>query len=165
MLHISVDMNTSFSNAELAEILGKSSRFIIDWSERGLIEADMAPAAGPGSRRRYSYQAVLRAALGVHLKETIGMSRHLVKEILDKLSGFDFFTLWSKHLKAGWFSFFLLKNGGYRFSVPTSGDMRQIDFNKKIQMIESDYGKVISVIIVDLGFLKNSLDDNIAALA
>jgi hypothetical protein len=162
---MSIDMDASFSNAELAEILGRSSRFIIDWSERGLIEADIVPATGPGSRRRYSYPAVLRAALGVHLKERYGMSRYIVKDILDKISLFNFFTEWSKNTGFGCLSLFPLKDGGYRWSATASGNMSQINLNLKIKMIESEYGKVIGAIIVDLGFLKNAIDENIAAIA
>lgn len=43
--------------------------------------------------------------------------------------------------------------------------MSQINLNLKIKMIESEYGKVIGAIIVDLGFLKNAIDENIAAIA
>lgn len=77
------------------KILERPSRFLIDWTERGLIEADITPASGPGSRRRYSYKAVLRAALGVHLKERYGIPRSIFKNILDQLSEYNFFEDWS----------------------------------------------------------------------
>lgn len=88
-------MKKEFSNAELADILGRNSRFVIDWTERGIIIADLAEAAGPGSKRLYSFGGVLRAALGVHLKDRHGMARHTLKSLLDHLWEKGFFKDWA----------------------------------------------------------------------
>jgi hypothetical protein len=89
-------MDKDFSNNDLTVLLERSSRFVIDWSEKGLILADVSQAAGPGSKRRYSYPAVLRAALGVHLKEK-GFSLHAIRKILDGLWSIkpNFFFDWA----------------------------------------------------------------------
>jgi hypothetical protein len=42
-----------FSTTEVAKILGKNPRFVIDWTERGLFHADVQPASGPGSKRLF----------------------------------------------------------------------------------------------------------------
>lgn len=207
MLHFSVDMDSSFSNAELAQILDRPSRFIIDWSERGLIEADITPATGPGSRRRYSYQAVLRAALGIHLKDRYGMSRHIIKNILDQLSGFDFFADWSgdfvKSQKAyyenivewinkepdnpvfqemlaeyqqkvsnppslinsGCLSILFREDGGYSWFADKE-TLKEIASRLDYRMgEEKKKGNIITdIVILDLGAIKNSIDQRIKAL-
>jgi hypothetical protein len=63
-----------FSTPELAQILGKSQRYIIELCEKGKVEADLAPASGRGSRRRFSYASVLQAALALHLRHKLGFS-------------------------------------------------------------------------------------------
>jgi DNA-binding transcriptional MerR regulator len=102
--------NISFSNSELSKILDRPSRMIIDWTERGLIEADITPATGPGSRRRYSYTQVLRAALGIHLKEKFGMSRHLIIGILRMLSDNLLFWDWGNNFKNSRMNFYNIIN-------------------------------------------------------
>ena len=71
-------MERSFSTAEVAKILGKTPRFVIDWTERGLFLADIQPASGPGSKRLFSYPAVLAAGLVLALKEKFDLPRRVV---------------------------------------------------------------------------------------
>lgn len=67
-----------FSTTEVAKILGKTPRFVIDWTERGLFHADIQPASGPGSRRLFSYPSVLAAGLVLALKEKFDLPRRVV---------------------------------------------------------------------------------------
>jgi len=71
-------MKRSFSTAEVAKILGKTPRFVIDWTERGLFHADIQPASGPGSKRLFSYPSVLAAGLVLALKEKFDLPRKVV---------------------------------------------------------------------------------------
>jgi hypothetical protein len=75
--------NHSFSTAEVAKILGKSPRFVIDWTERGLFHADIQPASGPGSKRLFSYPSILAAALVLTLKEKLNLPRKVVLSVAE----------------------------------------------------------------------------------
>ena len=63
-----------FTTAQLAKILHRPVRFCLDWTERGLFEADIQEATGPGSRRLFSYKAVLRAGLVLLLQKQFGIN-------------------------------------------------------------------------------------------
>ncbi|MGB7912341.1 MAG: hypothetical protein WCF59_08960 [Desulfobaccales bacterium] len=76
-------MERSFSTAEVAKILGKTPRFVIDWTERKLFHADIQPASGPGSRRLFSYPSVLAAGLVLALKEKFDLPRRLVAGVAE----------------------------------------------------------------------------------
>jgi hypothetical protein len=89
----------SFTTAQLAEIINRPVRFCIDWSEKGIFEADLHSASGPGSRRKFSYGAVLRAALGLFLQNQYSFSRAKIKEILELLSEWNFFRYWDGSLE------------------------------------------------------------------
>lgn len=90
---------TAFSTIELAAILGKTSRFVMDWCDRGLLIADIQSASGPGSRRAFSFASLLRAFLGLFLQLNYGINRAKLKEILDLLWSNDFFNDWASGFK------------------------------------------------------------------
>lgn len=69
----------SFTTSEVGKILGKSTRFVIDWTERGLFIADVQPASGPGIKRLFSYSAVLAAAIALALKEKLELPRSIIQ--------------------------------------------------------------------------------------
>jgi len=71
-------MDRPFSTAEVAKILGKTPRFVIDWTERGLFYADIQPASGPGSKRLFSRPSLLAAALVLALREKFDLPREVV---------------------------------------------------------------------------------------
>lgn len=88
-------MNDSFSTTEVAKILGKTPRFVIDWAERGLFYADIQPASGPGSKRRFSYPAVLAAALVLTLKEKLDLPRRVVLNVAEWMQEDKFIWPWN----------------------------------------------------------------------
>jgi hypothetical protein len=124
----------SFTTAQLAYIIDRPIRFVIDWTERGIFEADLQEAAGPGSRRKFSYGAVLRAGLGLFLQNKYSFSRAKIKEILDLLSEWNFFRYWDGSLETkdqvipsegGWFSVSSLESDSMSLIiVNTSGDTK-----------------------------------------
>jgi len=124
----------TFTTAQLARILDRPIRFCIDWAERGIFAADLQEAAGPGSRRKFSYGAVLRAALGLFLQNQYSFSRAKIKEILEKLSRWNFFLYWDGSLETkdqlipsegGWYSVSSLESDTLSLIiVNTSGDTR-----------------------------------------
>jgi hypothetical protein len=85
----------TFSTQETAEILGRNSRFIFDWVERGLVIADVQAGAGPGTRMQFSYAAVLRAYLALHFQSKYGFSRKKLQDLMESLWGADFFQQWA----------------------------------------------------------------------
>ena len=89
----------TYSTADLAAILGKTQRFIMDWCDRGLLIADIHSASGPGSRRAFSFASLLRAFLGLFLQRNYGINRAKLKEILDLLWSNDFFNDWASGFK------------------------------------------------------------------
>lgn len=88
----------SFTTGQVATLLGKSIRFVTDWTERGIFLADIQSASGFGSRREYSYAAVLRGALGLSLQEKFHLSRDFIKSILNMLWLKGFFKDWSEKI-------------------------------------------------------------------
>jgi hypothetical protein len=105
----------TFTTAQLAKILNRPTRFCIDWTERGLFEADIQAAAGAGTRREFSYAAVLRAGLALYLQEKYKYSRAKIKETLELLAEWDFFTYWGSNLEA---KKELFRRGGTDLSPP-----------------------------------------------
>ena len=93
-----MEILSSFTTAQLSTILGKSIRFVTDWTERGIFLADIQSAAGFGSRREFSYAGVLRAALGLALQEKFHIGRDFIKSILYMLWLKGFFRDWSKKI-------------------------------------------------------------------
>lgn len=89
----------SYSTADLAAILGKTHRFIMDWCDRGLLIADVQSASGPGSRRAFSFAGLLRALLGFWLQINYGVNRAKLKEMLDLLWSENFFQDWASGFK------------------------------------------------------------------
>lgn len=158
-------MNVSaFSNAVLIKILDRPSRFLIDWTERGLIEADIMPATGPGSRRRYSYQAVLRAALGLHLKEKYGMARHIIKPFLDRLSESNIFKKWE--INDSRCLGILFYKGGYTWFIdPETLKQTVSRLPQQIGEEEKKGNTITDLVIVDLANIKNNIDKRIEALS
>lgn len=78
-----------FSSTQIAEILGLNVRTVIDWAERGIVEADIVDATGPGSRRRYSFEQLIRAGVVQELRKA-GMTRTTVKLLLGSISRGEF---------------------------------------------------------------------------
>ncbi|MCK9375986.1 MAG: hypothetical protein M0P73_07540 [Syntrophobacterales bacterium] len=166
-------MEKAFSNAELSKIIDKTSRFVIDWSARGLIEADITPATGPGSRRRYSYQALLRAALGIYLKDHFGMSRNVIKRIIEDLWNGDFFVLWSADFvepahnerSSGCLVILFYDNGHYKL-VKYRDHISQVmpELASQLKDIRKTGLIIINIVLVDLGVLKGNIDKRIKAL-
>jgi len=89
----------SFTTAQLAKIIDRPVRFCIDWTEKAIFVADLHEASGPGSRRKFSYGAVLRAGLGLFLQNQYSFSRAKVKEILELLFKWNFFKYWDGSLE------------------------------------------------------------------
>lgn len=71
-----------FSTKEVSQILGISQRQAIDWAERKLILADVQPAEGLGSRRRFSYGSVLVAKLALELRKRFKVSRQAIESFV-----------------------------------------------------------------------------------
>ena len=88
--------NKPFGTAQLAKIIGRNPRFVFDWVERGLIVADIKPAAGPGTRMEFSYFAVLRAYLALYFQTKYGFNRKKLKGLMDSLWGSHFFHDWAQ---------------------------------------------------------------------
>jgi hypothetical protein len=93
-----VNIGDSFTTAQVATLLGKSTRFVTDWTERGIFLADIQSASGFGSRREYSYAAVLRGAWGLSSQEKFHLSRDFIKNILNMLWLKGFFKDWSEKI-------------------------------------------------------------------
>jgi hypothetical protein len=87
-----------FSTERVAKIIGRTTRFVQDWSERGIISPDVQDAAGSGTRRVFSRDGVYRVALAFHLKETFLMPRGWIKFLMsackDARIEWDRNTLW-----------------------------------------------------------------------
>ena len=81
-----------YSTSDVGNILGKSTRFVIDWTERGLFVADVQPASGPGIKRLFSYYGVLAAAYAVAIKEKLELPRSIIQGFKDCISQ-DYLTI------------------------------------------------------------------------
>lgn len=117
---------TAYSTADLAAILRKTPRFVMDWCDRGLFIADIQSASGPGSRRAFSFASLLRAFLGLFLQSNYGINRTKLKEILDLLSSNDFFNDWAS---------------GFKLSRQKYNEMAEDCYNKAIKEHYIDKGK------------------------
>lgn len=80
-------MSKVFSTMDLGKIFDRSTRYMIEQVEKGRIVADVVPANGTGTRRRYSYGEALRAGVGLELKER-GFTWAQIKVFLDKYQEF-----------------------------------------------------------------------------
>lgn len=87
-------MERTFSTTELAKVLGKDTRFCISWTELGIFLADIQPAAGYASRRKFSYLGLLRAYLAIYFHETYGFQRKKIKDLMEILWRDNFFYQW-----------------------------------------------------------------------
>jgi hypothetical protein len=81
-----------FTTSEVGKILGKNTRFVIDWTERGLFVADVQPASGPGIKRLFSYYGVLAAAIALAIKEKLELPRSIIQGFTDYISQ-DYLTI------------------------------------------------------------------------
>jgi len=81
-----------YSTSDVGKILGKSTRFVIDWTERGLFVADVQPASGPGIKRLFSYYGVLAAAIALAIKEKLELPRSIIQGFKDYICQ-DYLTI------------------------------------------------------------------------
>jgi len=140
-----------FSSQQLAKILFKTLRFVQDWEDRGLFQADIQPAAGPGSKRRYSYNGVLQAALAVFLKDTLQCSRGFIRHIISQLGdlgGRD----WTK-------TTLVIMHPG--IGQPSIGILYPDEIGKAMRLCEV---KGAAVTFVNLGEIKEFVDFQIKQL-
>jgi hypothetical protein len=84
-----------FNSDQVAGFVDAKPRSIMDYCERGIIQADIQEASGHGSQRLFSRQGVYRVALAYFLKRAIGLPKDRVKFFLD-LSGPTDKTDWGK---------------------------------------------------------------------
>jgi len=140
-----------FTTPRLAVILGVPQRRLIDWCERGLIVADLAEAKGHASRREFSYQAGLRAALAFALKEKFNIPRDLIRNILDRLWLRGFFSDWAN----GDSGFLVVANP----HLPDAMEWFQVpgNFDSRWAWLWRD---AEAVLIIDLAKIKSQFDKN-----
>jgi hypothetical protein len=162
----------SYTTSDVGKILGKSSRFVIDWTERGLFIADVQPASGPGIKRLFSYSAVLAAAIMLTLKEKLELPRNIIHGFATIIQQ-DNFAIEDpkmlegakKHLRDFWDT---LKDKMTLVCYRTGDGFATVYSTAKIEdeIREAYITKDIeAVIYVDLSKIKKSVDDRIAALS
>jgi hypothetical protein len=172
----------SFTTAQLAQIIDRPVRLCIDWAERGLFVADQNEASGPGSRRKFSYGAVLRAALGLFLQNQYSFSRAKIKEILELLSEWNFFRYWDGSLETknqvipsegGWKTVSTVESDTlWLFIVNTLGQTEVFwsagtlieALSKPIALISGRNINASDIVGFDLSPIKKSIDSKIAQL-
>lgn len=90
-------MKTLFYNSDVIKITGLSQRQIVNWAEKGLV-VPISDAHGAGSKREYSYTNLLEFGLCKTLFN-MGLSLHMVKEMLKALKNAKALFLWAEHEK------------------------------------------------------------------
>jgi DNA-binding transcriptional MerR regulator len=88
----------SFTHGDTVKITGLSSRTIINWSERSLIEANVE-ASGQGSKRLYSYSNLLEFALSAELFD-MGLGIQAVRNLLKGLRADGSLQLWVENFES-----------------------------------------------------------------
>ena len=86
-----------YSNKEVAEKVGLTSRQVLSWSEKGLITAHIE-SIGSGQRRGYSYINLLEFGLCQKLF-AIGMGFRGVKKILNDIREKGIISSWAEDFK------------------------------------------------------------------
>jgi hypothetical protein len=162
-----MNIHDSFTTAQVATLLGKSIRFVTDWTERGIFLADIQSASGFGSRREYSYAAVLRGALGLSLQEKFHLSRDFIKSILNMLWLKGFFKDWSEKIfekdDEGLISIFLLI-----FNPHDDEKSKWFFLTGKLDEIYKKFPffsrEAEAALFIDLIPIKKSIDEKIAQM-
>jgi hypothetical protein len=85
----------AFTLNEMAKILGKPTRFVADWADRGLFIADVQQPSGQGTRRLFSLASVLMAAVMLKLQQA-GIRRNILKGLLAGAWKNGFFQVWAE---------------------------------------------------------------------
>ena len=151
----------TFTTTDLAKILGKPPRFVIDWSERGLFVADVQESAGSGSKRLFSYIAVLQAALILYLKERLKLSRETLRDmIISWIEQPEMSGIRPMMLQEGAMIFFFK---GDKVSMSYGPDSLE-DRLKQGVWAGSTGGDLDAVIGVDMASIKSTVDSRIAQL-
>jgi hypothetical protein len=162
----------SFTTSEVGKILGKSTRFVIDWTERGLFTADVQPASGAGIKRLFSYSAVLAAAIALALKEKLELPRSIIRGF-ETIIRQDNFAIEDPKMLEGAKkqkrAFLDTLKDKMTLACYLTGDgfaahysSQKIEDLKREEYLPKD---IEAIIYVDLSKIKKSVDDRIAGLA
>jgi len=161
-----------FTSSEVGKILGKNTRFVIDWTERGLFVADVQPASGPGIKRLFSYYGVLAAAIALAIKEKLELPRSIIQGFTDYISQ-DYLTIIEDPKQLGEAhqckrSFLINLKYAMTFAIYRMGSgFRFLYSSQKIEdlMREEKITKGIELVIyVDLSIIRGKVDEKIAQL-
>jgi len=161
-----------FTTSEVGKILGKNTRFVIDWTERGLFVADVQPASGPGIKRLFSYNGVLAAAYALAIKENLELPRSIIQGFKDITCqkyltiSEDSKQLAEAHQRKRGFSNNL--NYAKTFAIHRMGNGFKFHYSKQEieDLMREDKlteGTAL-VIYVDLSIIKGKVDEKIAQL-
>jgi hypothetical protein len=161
MLHIICNMEQTFSSSDLAKILEKPLRFVIDWAEQGLFVADIQPASGHASRREFSYTSLLRAALALALQNFFSIKREFIHQVLKILDYRSFFQDWaSKSFEKR--AFLLVSNPHNEDDA--SWVFLPLGNEVSFQYVESWIDNTECALLINISNLKKSLDKKISNL-
>jgi len=161
-----------YSTSDVGNILGKNTRFVIDWTERGLFVADVQPASGPGIKRLFSYYGVLAAAIALALKEKLELPRSIIQGFKDYICQ-DYLTIIedpkqlaeATKFKRG---FLIDLKHAMTFAIYRMGSGFVFHYSsKKIEdlMREEKLPEGTELVIyVDLSIIKRKVDEKIAQL-
>lgn len=148
----------SFTTSQVAKILGKSTRFVIDWTERGLFIADIQSASGSGIKRLFSYNAVLLAALVLALREKFELPRSAIRSVAFPWPE-EFLQDFPKIMQ-GTFIYCKVPEGGGYFTVFSSKKL--IDLAKEGGF--PTQSNIEAMTCVDLAPIKATIDKKIAEI-
>lgn len=81
-------LQSSFSTAEVARVTGLTPRQLDWWDRRGFLSPSAAPAAGYGSKRRYSFTDVVKLRLAARLRAA-GFGLPQVRRVVETLRRLD----------------------------------------------------------------------------
>jgi DNA-binding transcriptional MerR regulator len=78
----------SFSTAQVARLTGLSARQLDHWDRLGFLRPSLAPAAGYGSSRRYSFGDLVRVRLAARLRAA-GFGLKKIRQLVQTLARLD----------------------------------------------------------------------------